>query len=76
MNESANFNLDSGEYRMTTDTIKSSVSDTFKNLPKYLQEFKKTYCPDGQTCQDLGAFAGLAFCFFFMYVAMKPIFVF
>ena len=61
---------------MTTDTIKSSVSYTFKNLPKYLTEVKEKYCPDGQQCQDIATFGGLAFCFFFMYIAMKPIFVF
>tara|TARA_R110002074_G_scaffold127137_3_gene265946 strand:- start:1653 stop:1838 length:186 start_codon:yes stop_codon:yes gene_type:complete len=61
---------------MTTDTIKSSVSETFKNLPKYFQEFKEKYCPDGQQCTDFATIGGLVFCFFFMYIAMKPIFVF
>jgi hypothetical protein len=61
---------------MTTDTIKSSVSVTFKHLPKYLTAFKAKYCPDGQQCQDIATIGSLAFCFFFMYIAMKPIFVF
>lgn len=38
--------------------------------------FKNKYCPDGQQCQDIATLGGLAFCFFFMYIAMKPIFVF
>ena len=58
---------------MTTDTIKSSVSETFKNLPKYLADFNKKYYPDGNTCNDLIAFGGLAFMFWFMYLAMEPI---
>ena len=61
---------------MTTDIIKSSVSNTFKNLPKSLMVFKNKYCPDGQQCQDIATLGGLAFCFIFMYIAMKPIFVF
>ena len=58
---------------MTTDTIKSSVSETFKNLPKYLADFKEKYCPDGQQCNDLATVGGLLFTIWFMYLAMEPI---
>lgn len=58
---------------MTADTIKSSVSETFKNLPKFLADFKEKYCPDGQTCNDIFTLGGLAFMVWFMYLAMEPI---
>ena len=58
---------------MTTDTIKSSVSETFKNLPDKFEDFKEKYCPDGQTCQDLLTLGGLLFTIWFMYIAMEPI---
>jgi hypothetical protein len=58
---------------MTTDTIKNSVSETFTDLRKYLADFKEKYCPDGQTCNDIFTFGGLAFMVWFMYLAMEPI---
>ena len=58
---------------MTTDTIKSSVSTTFKNLPKSFEDFKERYCPNGQTCNDLATVGGLLFTLWFMYLAMEPI---
>ena len=38
-----------------------------------IQEFKDKYCPDGQTCENIAMFGGLAFIAWFMYVAMLPI---
>lgn len=58
---------------MTTDTIKSFVSDTFTNLPRTFEDFKEKYCPDGQTCNDIASLGGLAFMVWFMYIAMEPI---
>ena len=58
---------------MTTDAIKNSVSETFKNLPKFLADFKEKYCPDVQTCNDIFTLGGLAFMVWFMYLAMEPI---
>ncbi len=58
---------------MTTDTIKSFVSETFTNLPTSFEDFKEKYCPDGQTCNDIFTFGGLAFMVWFMYLAMEPI---
>jgi len=55
---------------MTTDTIKSFVSETFTDLPKFLADFKEKYCPDGETCFT---FSGLAFMVWFMYLAIEPI---
>ena len=61
--------LDSGEETMTTDTMKSAVSDGFQTL----KHLKDKYCPDGQTCNDIASLSGVILCFWFMYIAMKPI---
>ena len=58
---------------MTTDTIKSFVSETFTNLPKSYVDFKEKYCPSGQLCNDIATLGSIAFMVWFMYVAMEPI---
>lgn len=54
---------------MTTDAMKSAVSDGFQTL----KHLKDKYCPDGQTCNDIASLSGVILCFWFMYIAMKPI---
>ena len=58
---------------MTTDTIKISVTNTFKNLPDKFEDFKEKYCPSGQLCNDIATLGSLAFMVWFMYIAMEPI---
>ncbi len=58
---------------MSVNIIKSSVSETFKNLPKFMADLNEKYCPDGQQCNDLATIGGLAFTIWFMYIAMEPI---
>jgi hypothetical protein len=58
---------------MTTNTIKSFVSEAFTNLPKSYVDFKERYCPSGQTCNDIATIGGLAFMVWFMYIALQPI---
>lgn len=69
MNVRANIDLDSGDEKMTTDTIKSAVAPTIQTL----KNIKEKYCPDGQTCNDIFTLGGIFFVVWFMYVAMKPI---
>ena len=38
-----------------------------------IQEFKDKYCHDGQTCENIAMFGGMAFIVWFMYIAMLPI---
>ena len=58
------------------NTIVHGGKDLLRSTYKSLQTMIDKYCPDGQQCQDIATLGGLAFCFFFMYIAMKPIFVF
>lgn len=38
-----------------------------------IEKVKEKYCPDGQTCDNIVMFGGLAFIVWFMYIAMLPI---
>jgi hypothetical protein len=53
--------------------IVTNTKSFFQNVTGVLSEFKATYCPDGQTCQDIATLGGLMFTLWFMYIALEPI---
>lgn len=55
--------------------IVNGGKDLLRSTYKSMQTFKEKFCPDGQTCQDLGALGGLMFTLWFMWLAMEPIIV-
>ena len=60
---------------MTTITT-SDVRTFFHSIKQTLVDFKNTYCPDGQQCNDIATVSSLVFVIWFMYVAMEPLFAY
>jgi hypothetical protein len=60
---------------MTTITT-SDVRNFFHSIKQTLVDFKNTYCPDGQQCNDIATVSSLVFVIWFMYVAMEPLFTY
>lgn len=53
--------------------ITNSGKSVFKKIIEDFDSFKKNYCPDGKTCEDIISASGLVFVFWFMYLAIQPI---
>ena len=51
----------------------TTLSKVGNTIVESLREFKDSYCPDGQFCENLFTIGGLVFMFWFMYIAMLPI---
>lgn len=49
---------------------KSFLSSTWNSI----KEFKTKYCPNGTTCDNVLSFLLVIGCFWFMYIAMRPLF--
>ena len=60
-------------FKKFTEIANKFLAPFLTNLPKNFEDFKDRYCPDGQTCNDIATFGGLAFMVWFMYLAMEPI---
>ena len=68
------------KYRKQTHEHTSKNEKTFQknehSIKQTLVDFKNTYCPDGQQCNDIATVSSLVFVIWFMYVAMEPLFTY